>query len=79
MCRSLLVTTSGLGAWPDAERLTPELGTLRLLIYPVLVTGGAFSWGVLGRLQRQHGFSPIAFAGHRLLILLAAAAFLRIL
>lgn len=75
----LLVATSGLDAWLDAERLTPELGTLRLLIYPVLAAGSAFSWGVLGRLQRQHGFSPIAFAGHRLLILLAAAAFLRIL
>jgi transcriptional regulator with AAA-type ATPase domain len=75
----LLVTATGLGNWLDAARLTPELGTLRLLIYPVIVAGGVFSWGVLGRLQRQDGLGASGLFGHRLLILLATAAFVWIL
>jgi hypothetical protein len=75
----LLVSAAGLNSWLDAARLTPELGTLRLLIYPVLISGALFSWIVLGRLQRQYNLSPSSLIGHRVLILLALAAFIRIL
>ncbi len=75
----LIISAAGLEQLLDAARLTPELGTLRLLIYPVLVLAGLFSWVVLGKLQRQYNLSSSGLAGHRLLILLAAAAFIRIL
>lgn len=74
-----LLAATGLDHWLDAGRLTPELGTLRLLIYPTLVMGALFSWYALGRLQRQYAISLPGRIGHRLLILLAAAAFIRIL
>lgn len=75
----LIISAVGLDTWLDAARFTPELGTLRLLIYPILVMSALFSWVVLGRLQHQYNLSPFALIGHRLLILLAAAAFIRIL
>ena len=73
------IIAAGLGNWLDAARLTPELGTLRLLVYPILVTGALFSWFVLSRLQHQYNISATGRIGHRVLILLAAAAFIRIL
>jgi DNA-binding NtrC family response regulator len=75
----LLITAAGLDSWLNAARLTPELGTLRLLIYPLIVLGGLFSWVVLGRLQGQDGLGAAGILGHRLLILLACAAFIAIL
>ena len=75
----LVMVSAGLDRWLDVHRLTPELGTLRLLVYPVLVSGALFSWVVLGKLQRRYRFSPSGLLGHRLLILLALAAFIRIL
>ncbi len=75
----LILNGTGLDRWLDAGALTPELGTLRLLIYPILVAGAVFSWWALGGLHRRYGFGRWVLFGHRLLILLAAAAFLRIL
>jgi ferredoxin len=75
----LVIAVVGLNPWLDAARLTPELGTLRLFIYPIILLGALFSWVVLGRLQRQYKLSHSGLIGHRLLILLATAAFLRIL
>ena len=75
----LVISAAGLDMWLDAARLTPELGTLRLFIYPILVVGALFSWIVLGRLQCQYKLNPSGLVGHRLLILLAIAAFIRIL
>lgn len=75
----LLLVALRLDGWMDAVALTPELGTLRLLIYPLLALGGLFSWLVLGKLQRQYRLSPAVLIGHRILILLATAAFIRIL
>ena len=75
----LVIAATGLDGWLDGARLTPELGTLRLLIYPILVLGALFSWIVLGKLQRQYNLSSSGLVGHRLLILLAIAAFVRIL
>jgi len=74
-----IITAFGLDNRLDAALLTPELGTLRLLIYPVLLAGALFSWIVLGKLRHQYHLNPSALFGHRLLILLAAAAFIRIL
>jgi polyferredoxin len=74
-----LITAAGLDNWLDAARLTPELGTLRLLVYPILVAGTLFSWLVLGRLQHQYNIGATGRIGHRLLILLAAAIFIRVL
>ena len=73
------MTAAGLDGTLDAARLTPELGTLRLLIYPVIVIGGVFSWVALGRLQLQDGPGRSGLYCHRLLILLATAAFCYIL
>ncbi len=75
----LVISVTGLDSWLDAAQLTPELGTLRLLIYPLLILGGLFSWVVLGRLQHQHKLGASVLIGHRLLVFLAVAAFLRIL
>jgi len=75
----LLLAAAGLDGTLDAARLTPELGTLRLLIHPLLVAGGVFSWRALGRMQGGDGRARFGLYGHRLLILLATAAFCRIL
>ena len=75
----LIISATGISQWFDAARLTPELGTLRLLIYPILVMSALFSWIVLGRMQHQYKLSPSPLIGHRLLIVLAAAAFIVIL
>ncbi len=75
----LVIAAAGFDSWLDAARLTPDLGTLQLLIYPIILMGAFFSWNVLGRLQRQYHLNIHALYGHRLLILLATAAFLRIL
>lgn len=60
----------------DVERLTPELGTLRLFIYPLILIGGRISWVELGRLQDQEGLRSSGLICHRLLVLLATALFL---
>lgn len=75
----LMLHATGLDQWLEAGPLTPELGTLRLLIYPVLVAGALFSWVVLGGLQSRYSLSKPVLFGHRLLILLAVAAFIVIL
>jgi ferredoxin len=75
----LLITAAGLDNWLNAARLTPDLGTLRLLVYPLIVVGGLFSWFALGMLQRQDGLSTSGLVCHRLLILLAMVAFICIL
>jgi len=75
----LLIAATGLDSLLDAAALTPELGTLRLLIYPTILMAALLSWVVLGRLQRQHKLSPASLTGHRLLIFTAAAGFLFIL
>jgi DNA-binding NtrC family response regulator/polyferredoxin len=75
----LIITAAELDRWLDAEYLTPELGTLRLFIYPILLMGALFSWVVLGRMQRQYNLTPFGLIGHRLLIVLATIIFIRIL
>jgi len=75
----LVICAAGFDSWLHAARLTPDLGTLRLLIYPIILMGAFFSWSVLGRLQRQYHLDAYALYGHRLLILLATAAFVWIL
>jgi len=75
----LLINSVGLANWLDAARLTPELGTLRLLIYPLIAFAALFSWMILGKLQRQDGLPGKALAGHRLLIVLSAVVFITIL
>jgi hypothetical protein len=73
------ISAAGMDRWLDAVRLTPELGTLRLFIYPILLAGGLFSSVVLGKLQLQYKLPPYPLIGHRILILLAVMAFIRIL
>src|SRR6185369_11206869 len=75
----LFLNAAGLGEWLDIERLTPEFGTLRLLIYPLIVAGAIFSWVALGRLQREYFPRQAGLLGHRLLVLLAAATFVILL
>ena len=75
----LMLSATGLDQWLDPGVLTPELGTLRLLIYPILLAGAMFSWLVLGRQRSRYRLNRSALFGHRLLILIAAAAFIRIL
>ena len=75
----LALTGLGLARWLDLERLTPDFGTLRLLIYPLLAGGASISWWALGRLRRQHNLNRAGVMGHRLLILLAVFAFFRLL
>ena len=75
----LLLAACGLDGWLDAGRLTPELGTLRLLIYPLIITGTLFSAVALRRLQRDNFPRQAGLVGHRLLVVLTAIAFMIIL
>jgi len=75
----LLLTALGVANWVDVARLTPEMGTLRLLIYPLIVAGALFSWIVLGSLQRTHAELQSRCRGHRLLVLLAAVTLVYLL
>ena len=75
----LLLGATGLDSWLDPAALTPELGTLRLLSYPIILAGGIGSWRVLGRSQRQALPAAPGLIGHRLLILLTTALFIGIL
>jgi len=75
----LALAALGLDAWLDAARLTPDLGTLRLFIYPLILVGGRISWIELGRLPQQEGLTLSGLLGHRLLVLLATALFLYLL
>lgn len=68
-----------IGKLLDLKRLTPDLGTLRLLIWPIIVAGGAFSWTVLGRMKKQYNLHILSYSGHRLLVVLATAAFVFLL
>ena len=68
-----------MGRWLDLPRLTPDLGTLRLLIVPLILAGFAFSWFVVGRIYRQQLSGQPGLAGHRALMVLAAALFLVLL
>ena len=65
-----------LDSWLDAEKLTPELGTLRLLIYPIIIAGGTYSWILLGQLKNRFKLHPYRCFAQRLLVLLATIAFL---
>ncbi len=75
----LLLTAFDLTRLTDPARLTPELGTLRLLIYPGILAGMTFSLVALASLQRQHNLGGPGLLGHRLLLLLTTAVFLIIL
>lgn len=75
----LLLTGMGLAGWLDLERLTPDLGTLRLLIAPLLAGGAWVSWRAIGYLRHQYRLGRTGVLGHRLLVLLAAGAFLWLL
>ncbi|MDR3580163.1 MAG: sigma 54-interacting transcriptional regulator [Oryzomonas sp.] len=75
----LAISAVGLAPWLEVAQLTPELGTLRLFIYPTLLLGALFSWVVLGKLQSQYSLSRSVLTGHRFLIALATVAFIRIL
>lgn len=68
-----------LDRWLDLEKLTPELGTLRLLIYPIIIAGGIFSWMLLGQLKSRSKLPASNCFAHRLLVLLATSAFICLL
>lgn len=74
----LFFAAIGLAGVLDLARLTPELGTLRLLIPPLLLGAAAISWVVLGRL-RQHDLSRIVISSHRVLVVLTTLGFLWVL
>ena len=75
----LMLSEAGLDRWLNAARLTPELGTLRLLIYPIILMSALFSWVLLRKMQQQDGLPRRALFGHRLLIVLATVLFVWIL
>jgi len=75
----MLLAAAGLDQWLDAARLTPELGTLRLLIQPLIIGGAVFSGVALRRLQRENFPRRAGLLGHRLLVILTAAAFIFLL
>jgi transcriptional regulator with AAA-type ATPase domain len=75
----LLLTALGVAAHLDIARLTPELGTLRLLIYPLILAGAAFSWIVLGHLAKNHPELRSDCRAHRLLVAVAAGCFFLLL
>ncbi|GFO55407.1 histidine kinase [Geomonas sp. Red276] len=74
----LLLAAVGLDRVVDPAALTPELGTLRLVIYPMIVMAGLISWMVLGRLQRRDGVGEGSLRRHRLLMAAATAGLIAI-
>jgi ferredoxin len=75
----LLLQAAGLSQWLDPGRLTPELGTLRLLIYPMILCGTLFSALALRKLRQDHFPDQAGLTGHRLLVILTALAFMYLL
>lgn len=75
----LTLIAFGLEGWFDLAAVTPELGTLRLLIVPLLLAGTFFSWQALGCLQQHYALNHFGIAAHRMLVLFSAAAFLWLL
>jgi hypothetical protein len=75
----LTLIAFGLEGWFDLAALTPELGTLRLLIPPLLLAGTFFSWQVLGRVQQQYALNHFGIIAHRMLVLCTAAVLLWLL
>ncbi|GFO61144.1 histidine kinase [Geomonas silvestris] len=71
----LSLAALGLDGLFDASRLTPDLGTLRLFIYPLILVGWRISWVELGRLQQQEGLSGRGLFCHRLLVTAVTALF----
>lgn len=63
----------------DSGLLTPDLGTLRLLIYPLIIAGCIFSWVALSRLKREYNLNWLSYAGHRLLLIIATIMFICLL
>ncbi|HJV66210.1 MAG TPA: sigma 54-interacting transcriptional regulator [Geomonas sp.] len=75
-----LLLMLGVSGLLDPARLTPELGTLRLLYYPLILAGGAFSWHTIGKLQKLGSIETrTAFYCQRLLVLATTALFVVIL
>lgn len=72
----LTLSAFHLDSWLDPEKLTPELGTLRLLIYPIIIAGGTYSWILLGQLKSRFKLHTYHCFAQRLLVLLATIAFL---
>ena len=75
----LMLIALGLGGWCDRVVLTPDFGTLRLLIPPLVVVGALMSWLVLGRLQQHYALNRIGIVAHRTLVFCSATAFLWLL
>lgn len=75
----LFLTTLGLAGWFDLPRLTPELGTLRLLVPPLILAAAGASWFVLGRLQGEQNLTRYNIVAHRLLVLATVVVFLCLL
>jgi hypothetical protein len=75
----LLLAALGVAERFDVVRLTPELGTLRLLIYPLILAGAAFSWIVLNHLQGSRPELRRDCRAHRLLVMMGAAVFVYLL
>ena len=74
-----LLAACGLDNWLDAGRLTPELGTLRLFIFPLIIIGTIFSAVALRRLQQENFPHQAGLVGHRILVILTAIAFIVLL
>ncbi|HJV33629.1 sigma 54-interacting transcriptional regulator [Geomonas sp.] len=74
-----LLVLSRLDTLLDPALLTPELGTLRLLFYPLILAAGAFSWHTLGKLRKLDIPATGTFYCQRLLILVTTALFLFVL
>lgn len=75
----LIMSASGVDTLLRPELLTPNLGTLRLLIYPGILTGSCFSLFALATLRRQHALGKVGVNAHRALIIAITIIFLRIL
>lgn len=75
----LLLQAVRLDRWVDVARLTPELGTFRLVIYPLLLAAAVFS---MVALTRRHEKTAAASSGlwlQRLLMGAVTAAFIKLL
>lgn len=66
-----VITGFHLDRFLDSEVLIPELGTLRLLVAPLLVAGGLFSFSSLSSLAKEYKLGRFCSYGHRLLLVSA--------
>ncbi|MEI6206096.1 MAG: sigma 54-interacting transcriptional regulator [Desulfuromonadales bacterium] len=71
-----IVEMSGFGATVPREWITPELGTLKVMVPLITLAGSIASLLLLSRLARKHSIPPFVRKGHQGILLVTTLVFL---